>query len=192
MMNRYSVTRTLRNLADRINMPRTIRNITSVCLLVALCAIAHAGTTAFTPQSQTIGGHPVQATATFTTGAGTLTITLVNTLTNDEIVSFSQNLSGLSFTLSSGTTGSVSSSAATFIDIGAGGVVTSTSSVSGSLTDLIGWGLTGNGTGGFTLTGLPNALTGRSSQTIIGGTGSTAYSNANGSIASNSAFLFVQ
>jgi hypothetical protein len=132
------------------------------------------------------GGNPVDASATFTTGSGTLTIDLSNLLTAAQVGNVAQNLSDLSFTLDSGTTGSVTSSTGTFIDVGTGGAVTSASSVSGSGTDLIGWALTSDGTGGFLLNGLAGSLAGPA-QTIIGGTAGsfTAYSSANASIDNN-------
>jgi uncharacterized surface anchored protein len=141
-----------------------------------------------TPPGATSLGAMVDASATFTTGAGTVTIDLSNLLTAAQVISVGQNLSDLFFTLSSGTTGTVTSSTGTFIDVGTGGAVTSASSVSGSATDLIGWALTSNGTGGFLLNGLAGSLAGPA-QTIIGGTAGSfiAYSSANGSIDNNSA-----
>src|SRR3974390_1307383 len=65
------------------------------------------------------------ASATFTTGAGTLSITLSNTLTVSQIVSAGQALSDLQFTLSNpfGTIGTLTASGQ-LANIGAGGTVT--------------------------------------------------------------------
>ena len=157
-------------------------------LLTALCCFTLGakadGITASTPTGSTSGGQSVDASATFTPGAGTLTIDLTNLLTAAQVVSVAQNLSDLSFTLDSGTSGSVTSSTGTFITVGSGGAVTSASSTSGSATDLIGWALTGDGTGDFELNGLSGSLAGPS-QTIIGGAGAASYPNGNGSIAGN-------
>src|SRR5215469_5002410 len=110
-------------------------------ILVVVCGFsmgALANTIGFeTPTGSTSGGQAVNALAFFTTGAGTVTIALTNRLTAAQVVTVAQNLSDLSFTLSSGTTGSVTSSSGTFINVGALGVVTSASSVSGSSTDQI-------------------------------------------------------
>jgi hypothetical protein len=158
-------------------------------LLAAIVAPgANANTiTVETAPGATNGGQAVDASATITTGAGTVIIDLSNLLTASQVISVSQNLSDLSFTLdSSGTSGSVASSTGTFINVGTGGAVTLAASVSGSGTDLIGWALTSNGTGGFELNGLAGSLAGPA-QTIIGGTAGdpTAYSNANASIDGN-------
>jgi hypothetical protein len=130
-------------------------------------------------------GDPVDASGTFTTGAGTVTIDLSNLLTATQMLNVGQDLSDVFFTLDTTTSsGSVSSSTGTFIDVGAGGVVTSASSgLAGP--DLIGWGLSNTG-GTYHLNGLGGGAT--PANTIIGGTpGSfTAYSSANNSIDSNS------
>ena len=140
-----------------------------------------------TPTGSTSQGVAVNALAIITTGAGTVTIDLTNRLTAAQVMTVAQNLSDLSFTLSSGTTGSVTSSSGTFINVGALGVVTSASSVSGSSTDQIGWALTGS-SGNYLLNGLSGALA-VPAQTIIGGTAGsfTSYTNAVGSIAANPA-----
>jgi hypothetical protein len=138
-----------------------------------------------TAPGATNGGQAVSAEATITTGAGTVTIDLTNLLTAAQVISVSQNLSDLSFTLDTTTSsGSVSSSTGTFIDVASNGSVSPATSVSGSATDLIGWALTNSG-GNYHLNGLAGAL-GTPAQTIIGGAvGDTTYANANNSIAGN-------
>jgi hypothetical protein len=160
---------------------------------VALTALAALGTpsanadtvTFFTPLGAMNLGQNVDASATITTGAGTVTIDLSNLLTAAQVRSIGQNLSDLSFTLDSTTSsGSVASSAGKFIDVGSGGTVTAASSkLLGS--NLIGWVLSNSG-GNYELNGL-GALA-SPAQTIIGGTAGsfTAYSSANASIDGNS------
>jgi hypothetical protein len=74
---------------------------------VGCCFIAQSSIIGFvTPTGSMTGGQPVEASAVFTTGAGTITVTLTNLDTNPRSVV--QNLSDLEFTLSNGTaTGAV-------------------------------------------------------------------------------------
>lgn len=161
-------------------------------IAVALTALAALGTSAnadtvtfFTPVGAMNMGQQVDASATITTGAGTVTIDLSNLLTATQVRSIGQNLSALSFTLDGTTSsGSVASSAGKFIDVGSGGAVTSAGSTSSSASNLIGW-LLANSGGNYELNGL-GALA-SPAQTIIGGTAGslTAYSSANASIDGN-------
>jgi hypothetical protein len=117
----------------------------------------------------------VNASAVFTTGAGTITINLTDLEANP--TSIAQLISGLDFTLSTGaTTGTLASSSAQQITINTGGAF-----VLGS-TGITGWGLNGNVSGGLQLDALgfigPQGL-------IIGAPGGSIYSNANASIAGN-------
>jgi hypothetical protein len=129
----------------------------------------------------TSGGQQVAAGVVITTGAGTVTVDLSNLLTAGQVISAGQNLSALSFTLdNTASSGSVASSAGTFISVGSGGAVTAaSSSLSGA--NLIGWLLSNSGNN-YQLNGL-NALA-SPAQTIIGGTAGSfsAYSSANPSI----------
>ena len=145
--------------------------------LIVNVSATYANTITFvTPTGATIGGQPVDASATFTTGSGTLSISLTDLLANPTDVG--QLISDLDFTLSTGaTTGSLMSSNATTIFINAGG--TSSPGSTGST----GWGLNNNVAGGLQLDALgfigPAGL-------IIGPSGpGGVYSNANGSIAGN-------
>ena len=164
-----------------------LRNFGLAALIVGLTStVASASTVTFTtPAGATIGGNPVSASATLTTGAGTVTLTLSNTLAN--LTDAAQLLTDFFFTLDSGTTSSttISTSASQDITVNANGSFT----LGGIVAP--GWGLdlavpgtihicdigTGPCTGPFTpahgLIGAPGP----------GGT----YSNANGSIAGNSA-----
>jgi hypothetical protein len=160
--------------------------VTLVALAVWGTTVANANTiNTATALGATNAGQQVDAGVIITTGAGTVTIDLSNLLTAAQVISISQNLSALSFTLNNTTSsGSVASSAGTFIDVGNGGAVTGVSSaLSGP--NLIGWALSNSG-GNYQLNGLGAALA-VPAQTIIGGTtGSlTAYSSANSSIDGN-------
>ena len=163
------------------------RTIGSVMVLAALCCLplaANADTITFStaPGAQNGGGNAVDASVTFTTGNGTLTIDLTNLLSAAGTTTVAQNISDLFFTLSNTTsTGSVSSSSATFINVDGSGNGTTTA-VGG--TDPINWVLTNSG-GTYHLNDLDGAAAGPA-HTIIGGCNeSPSYPNANGSIANN-------
>ena len=149
--------------------------------LVLLGAIgasdAQADTVTFdTPAGSTTSGGAVDATATFVTGNGTLSITLTNLLANPTDVA--QLLSDLSFNLSNGaTTGTIGSSSGQEITVAGNGTFTTGSTVD------TGWALNSTAMGfELDVLGTPTGP----SHLIIGpaGAGGT-YSNANGSIAGN-------
>jgi hypothetical protein len=159
-----------------------------IALLLAASVTPNADANTITestgPGATNGGGDPVDASATITTGAGTVTIDLTNLLTATQMKNVGQGLSDIFFTLDTTTSsGSVTSSTGTFIDVGAGGAVTSATSDNPG-PDSIGWGLSNSG-GTYHLNGLGGAVT--PSNLIIGGTAGdfTAYSNANASIDSN-------
>jgi len=147
-------------------------------LLLAAATGARADSITFvTPTGSTTGGGPVDASATFTTGAGTIDITLTDLQANPTDVA--QLISDLAFTLSNGApAGTLTSSSGQEIDVNSGGTSTLGPTVS------TGWLLTPFGGGEFLLDVL-GSPTGPS-HLIIGppGAGGT-YSNANGSIAGN-------
>ena len=122
---------------------------------------------------------------TITAGNGTVTITLNNNLTNAQVNSVIQNISGVYFQVSGYNLGAVSlsgSSSAQSTNIDASG-----NAVLAGAVNPTGWGA---GHSGSTITVCVICAFGVSAsagpdQTIIGGTGSGAYANANGSIAGN-------
>jgi hypothetical protein len=126
-------------------------------------------------------GQTVNATASFVFGAGTVTITLKNNLTNGQVVAVNQNISGLYFSLASGqTTGTLSSSSSPFTSISG-----NTATPGGSAAT--GWIVQNNVAGGLALCVIcsgGNAPAGPE-QTIIGGNGTGAYGSVNGSINGN-------
>ena len=153
--------------------------------IVILCMVlgaftagyAHAQTYIFvTPSGSSTSGGPVDASATFTVGTGTLDITLTNLESNPKDVA--QSLSDLEFTLSTGqTSGTLASSSGDPVDI----TSTSTASTPGTAVST-GWGLNNNVKGGLQLDALGYS---GPAYTIIGpgvGAGSDVYSNANSSI----------
>lgn len=153
-------------------------SIIAALFLGAICAPkAHADTVTYdTPAGSTTSGGAVDASATFVTGDGTLSITLTDLQANPTDVA--QLISDLSFVLSNGaTSGTIVSSAGQEVTIATNGTPTLGAVVA------TGWGLNS------TATGLQlDALGVFTSPThlIIGppdGTG--IYSNANGSIAGN-------
>src|SRR5262245_22259481 len=102
-------------------------NFVSRCLGALAFAVALPASssviTFVTPAGATTGGGPVSASATFTTGAGTVSVVLTDLLANPKDVA--QLLSDLSFTLSGGqTTGSLTSSSGQEISVDGAGVFT--------------------------------------------------------------------
>jgi PEP-CTERM motif len=122
---------------------------------------------------------------TITASSGLVTITLNNNLTNAQVVSIIQNISGVYFQVSGYNGGAVSlgaSQSAQSTNIDAMG-----NAVLAGAVNPTGWAA---GHSGSTVTvcvvcafGISAAAT--PAQTIIGGTGSGTYTNANGSIAGN-------
>jgi hypothetical protein len=165
--------------------------ITSVLIggLVFAPLPAHAViTTANTPAGATVGGQPVDAAVTFSTGAGTIHVTLQDLLANPTDVG--QLLSDLSFHIAGTTgnlTGTLTGSVGQEVTVNSNGTFTPGSNVS------TGWALTG-GTGGTFLLNVLGTPIGPA-HLIIGppNTGTGTFSAANGSIAGNgphNPFLF--
>lgn len=171
-------------------MPR-LSNLKKTLLALAIFGIvslAH-GTAQADPISVCtgVGCSTTNVTGSIVAGNGTVTITLNNNLTNAQVESVIQNISGVYFQVSGYTLGAVSlssssSAQSTNID-GSGNAV-----LAGGVNPT-GWGAGHNGAvitvcvvcaGGFNV-----GPTAGPEQTIIGGTGTGAYANANGSIAGN-------
>lgn len=131
------------------------------------------------------GCSTTNVTGSIVAGNGTVTITLNNNLTNSQVISVIQNISGVYFQVSGYNGGAVSlsgsnSTQSTNID-NAGNAV-----LAGAVNPT-GWAA---GHSGSTITACVVCAfgvgpTAGPEQTIIGGTGSGAYANANGSIAGN-------
>ena len=150
-----------------------------ICAL-ACSSVAVASTITFTGSGTSSGGNPENASVNIVTGAGTVTVTLFNLLSNPNDVG--QNISDLFFSLSNGaTSGTLSSSSGTELTVNSGGTYVVGSTVT------TGWVLTSMGTSVLLeVLGTPEApahtIIGTSSNgTYSGGT----YSNANASIAGN-------
>ena len=131
------------------------------------------------------GCSTTNVSGTIVAGNGTVTITLNNNLTNAQVISVIQNVSGVYFQVSGYNGGAVSLSASnstqsTNID-GSGNAV-----LAGAVNPT-GW---AGGHSGTTITACVVCAfgigpTAGPEQTLIGGTGTGAYANANGSIAGN-------
>jgi hypothetical protein len=160
-------------------------NLIAGAIALTMAVAAQANTFTFvTPSGSTDpAGEPVDAQAVLMTGTGSLSIALSNLLTASQMKSAGQLISDLSFTLTGVTsTGSVTSSTATFVNVAADGTP-SMATVTG--TDQVGWKFSNSGST-YTLDGLAGTAT--PAHTIIGGTAgdfTTAYSGANASIAGN-------
>jgi hypothetical protein len=163
-----------------------VRLVLSIAAMAAVC-LASAGIASADPISVCTGAgcSTTNVAGTIVAGNGTVTVTLNNNLTNAQVVSVIQNISGIYFQVSGYNLGAVSLSASnstqsTNID-GSGNAV-----LAGAVNPT-GWAA---GHSGSTVTACVICAFGISSpagpdQTIIGGTGSGAYANANGSIAGN-------
>jgi hypothetical protein len=153
----------------------------AICLSFLGGLDVYAATVTYTATGNSSGGETQNASATFVTGAGTLGITLKDLISNPR--SIGQNISGLSFKLSDGTSsGSLFSSSGVELTVNSNGTHSTGSTASS------GWVLTFSG-GSFLLEGLgagtqgPNhTIIGTSSNgTYLGG----LYSDANNSIKGN-------
>jgi VPDSG-CTERM motif len=147
--------------------------LTVFCVALLATSAAFAGSFTFTASGTGSDG-PLSASASFTTSAGTIDITLNNLLANP--TSAGQLISDLTFTLGGGTTtgGALGSSAGTEITVNADGTFTTGGTVA------TGWSLTANDTVTFFLNGL---VGGQPQHLIIGPPdGSGLYSAANASI----------
>ena len=131
------------------------------------------------------GCSTTNVTGSIVAGNGTVTITLNNNLTNAQVISVSQNISGVYFQVSGYNGGAVSlsgSNSTQSTNIANNGTGTLAGAVNPT-----GWGA---GNSGSTITVCVVCAFGITSpagpdQTIIGGDGVGPYSNANGSIAGN-------
>ena len=170
-------------------MPRfsSLRKLTLAVVGIGVLVLASHSQAKADPISVCTGAgcSTTNVSGTIVAGNGTVTITLNNNLTNAQVVSVIQNVSGVYFQVSGYNGGAVSLSASnstqsTNID-GAGNAV-----LAGAVNPT-GW---AGGHSGNTITACVICAFGISSpagpdQTLIGGTGSGAYANANGSIAGN-------
>ena len=149
-----------------------------LCGLALLLAIpsAHGASVTYTTSGSGSDG-PLAASASFVTSAGSLQLTLSNTLSSDVIRSAGQALSDITFTLSNapGTLGTTSASGQ-FGNVSSTGAVTD---VSGTPTRWLG----ANGQGSFTISG--NTITlesvggGQPSQMIAPSLTGSSYTNVN-------------
>ena len=171
-------------------MPRfsTLKNSLLALAIFGIVSLAH-GTAKADPISVCTGAgcSTTNVTGTIVAGNGTVTITLNNNLTNAQVVSVIQNVSGVYFQVSGYTLGAVSlsgSSSAQSTNIDGSG-----NAVLAGAVNPTGWGAGHNGAvisvcvvcaGSFGV-----GPTAGPEQTIIGGNGTGAYANANGSIAGN-------
>ena len=161
-------------------MQKDMRKALWILLAVVLgarvtpCAYADS-VTYVTPSGSISGGQPVDASATFTTGSGVITIILTDLQTNP--TSVGQLISDLDFVLSSGATGTLASSSGQEIAVEEDG-----SFVLGAVV-ATGWAFNATVSGGLQLDvlGTPTGP----SHLIIGPPGTNGYTNANGSIAGN-------
>ncbi len=133
----------------------------------------------------TNGGEPVNGTAVFTFGAGSLTIDLTNNVTDPHAAA--SLFGGIKFTISGGGAASGLTASGTLIDIGSGGTISApTSAELASLSSTDNWGLTGTANYNLEVSGNDPLIVGNPN----GGTG--AYSNANSSLTNGSHDPFLE
>ena len=156
-------------------------------LLFAIVAMGAASIAQADPISVCTGAgcSTTNVTGTIVAGNGTVTITLNNNLTNAQVVSVIQNVSGVYFQVSGYTLGAVAltgsnSTQSTNIDSNGNAVLA-------GAVNPTGWAA---GHSGTTITACVVCAfgigpTAGPEQTLIGGTGSGLYANANGGIAGN-------
>jgi hypothetical protein len=131
------------------------------------------------------GCSTTNVTGTIVAGAGTVTITLNNNLTNAQVISVIQNISGVYFQVSGYNGGAVSLSSSNSAQ--STNIDNSGNAVLAGAVNPTGWaaGHSGNTITVCVVCAFGVGPTVGPEQTIIGGTGSGAYANANGSIAGN-------
>jgi hypothetical protein len=169
-------------------MPRfsNLKNSLLALAVFGILALTH-GTAKADPISVCTGPgcSTTNVSGSIVAGNGTVTITLNNNLTNAQVVSVIQNISGVYFQASGYNGGAVSlfqSNSTQSTSINGSGTATPAGGVNPT-----GWAA---GHSGSTITvcvvcAFGVGPTAGPEQTIIGGTGSGAYANANGSIAGN-------
>jgi hypothetical protein len=151
------------------------RSLLVVGLALVVPATTHAAVITYsTPDNSTLDGHSIAASATFTTTNGGLSLLLENLVTDP--TSVIQNISGIHFTVTDATSGSLTSSSGTARTIASNGTFVDAPA---ALTD---WLFVFDATA-FRLTALGAS---GPDQTVVGAPGATnTYNNANGSIAGN-------
>src|SRR5262245_29653287 len=132
-----------------------------------------------------IGCSTTNVTGTIVAGNVTLTITLNNNLTNGQVVSVIQNVSGVYFQVSGYNGGAVSLSASNSTQ--STNVDNAGNAVLAGAVNPTGWagGHSGSTISVCVICAFGIGPTAGPEQTLIGGTGSGAYASANGSIAGN-------
>jgi hypothetical protein len=152
--------------------------IVAAVMLLMLSTVAFADTVTFTtaPGAKESGGNNVSASATVTTGNGTVTVVITNLIVDPTTVA--QNVSDFAFTLSSGqTTGSITSVSGVQRTVASNGTFTDAAYTSYTQAQ-----------SGWSNTGLHFTALGGGSpfDTILGKpNGSNVYGSAGGSIAGN-------
>jgi hypothetical protein len=170
-------------------MPRFFKNLKNPLLALAvfgILAIAQ-GTAKADPISVCTGTgcSDTNVTGSIVAGNGTVTITLNNNLTNAQVVSVIQNVSGVYFTVSGYNGGAVSLSASNSTQ--STNIANDGSASLAGPVNPTGWAA---GHSGTTITACVVCAfgigpTAGPEQTLIGGDGTNPYPNANGSIAGN-------
>jgi hypothetical protein len=175
----------------RYKIMRKLAVLVAVITIFGLFSMGNAtALTIFTPSGATTGDGPVSAEAIFTlsdtgTNTASIKVQLINLQT--DIKSVGQCISDISFSLSGGTSASLTSSSGLERSIASGHTFTD------GLDVAAGWVLSGTPTTGLELDVLSGTGHAGPAHTILGPPGGITYSNANASIAGNgphNPFLF--
>ena len=173
---------------ETMNQILTLRKVSLLAAAIfAIVGLGHS-TAKADPISVCTGAgcSTTNVTGTIVAGNGTVTITLNNNLTNAQVVSVIQNVSGVYFTVS-GYNGSSAVTLSGAQSTQSTNVDNSGNAVLAGAVNPAGW---AGGHSGTTITACVVCAfgvgpTAGPEQTLMGGTGSGAYANANGSIAGN-------
>lgn len=152
----------------------------TIAMVAAGASVVSAQTQCSTPSGAAVPGGQVNAQASFSTGAGFVTVTLTNLLADPK--SAGQLLNGVSFTLSEGeTTGTLGSTSADIRSVASGGAFTDFGPAS------TGWALAQNLNSGLLLCVLCTDLGAVGPKHLLIGSPATDnnYDSANASIAGN-------
>jgi PEP-CTERM motif len=165
----------------------SLRKLTLLIAGFGVMLLAAHGTAKADPISVCTGPgcSTTNVTGTIVAGNGTVTITLNNNLTNAQVISVIQNISGVYFQVSGYNGGAVSLTASNSTQ--STNIDNSGNAVLAGAVNPTGWaaGHNGNLITVCVVCAFGVGPTAGPEQTIIGGTGSGAYANANGSIAGN-------
>jgi hypothetical protein len=164
----------------------SILNLRKLVISMTVCAVLALSASAVSADPITVNTGGNNVSGTIVAGNGTVTITLNNNLTNAQVFSVINNISAVYFQVSGYNLAAVTLSGSS--SAGSTTIASDGTATAGAGFNPTGWAA---GHSGSTITacvicafGISSPAT-QASQTIIGGTGTGSYANANSSIAGN-------